>query len=260
MVMTTATLEPSYGPWQAKAALFDEAPFMMHSIDANGRLLDANRRWLDIMGYERDEVISKPSTLFLTEESVARALRDTLPLFWSTGSARSVGYQFVTRDGQILEALLDAELIPRDSGQPIGIAIIRVGKDLQDWRLARSILAAAKSLMTTWHQLGSAASLPAPEDDREASEPWRSASLGNELIRPVRHRGGLTLREFEVLRLLSLGLRNKEIANELGIGIRAVKFHAENLYSKLGAHTRGRAVRVAIDRGLLDDSSDQPLN
>jgi DNA-binding NarL/FixJ family response regulator len=60
-----------------------------------------------------------------------------------------------------------------------------------------------------------------------------------------------TPREVEVLGLLALGMLNKEIADELGISERTVKFHVSALLSKLGAGNRTEAVRIAVQRGLV---------
>ncbi len=61
----------------------------------------------------------------------------------------------------------------------------------------------------------------------------------------------LTLREEEVLHLMSDGLRNKEIAARLGISERTAIFHVGNILSKLGADGRVEAIRIARTRGLI---------
>jgi DNA-binding NarL/FixJ family response regulator len=61
----------------------------------------------------------------------------------------------------------------------------------------------------------------------------------------------LTLREQEVLSLLALGLRNKEIATRLSITERTVKFHVNGVLRKLGASTRTEALALAAQRGLV---------
>jgi LuxR family maltose regulon positive regulatory protein len=63
----------------------------------------------------------------------------------------------------------------------------------------------------------------------------------------------LTERELEILRLLSTGLSNKEIADILVIAVSTVKSHINGLYGKLGTHRRTEAVAIARDRGLLTD-------
>jgi DNA-binding CsgD family transcriptional regulator len=61
----------------------------------------------------------------------------------------------------------------------------------------------------------------------------------------------LTLREEEVLHLMSDGLRNKEIAAQLGISERTATFHVGNVLSKLGADGRVEAIRIARQYGLI---------
>ena len=48
----------------------------------------------------------------------------------------------------------------------------------------------------------------------------------------------LTPREADVLELLQQGLSNKQIAQELSIGIETVRTHTRNIYAKLGISTR----------------------
>lgn len=61
----------------------------------------------------------------------------------------------------------------------------------------------------------------------------------------------LTPRELEVMKSLSKGLTNKEIAYELFISERTVKFHISSIFGKLGADTRTEALSIAIQKGLL---------
>lgn len=61
----------------------------------------------------------------------------------------------------------------------------------------------------------------------------------------------LTARELDVLRLISGGHRNKQIAEVLTIAESTVNFHIKNLTDKLSANDRTHAVTIAIRRGLL---------
>lgn len=61
----------------------------------------------------------------------------------------------------------------------------------------------------------------------------------------------LTTREFEVLRLIHDGYRNKQVAYRLDIAETTVNFHVKNLVDKLGANDRTHAVTIALRRGLL---------
>lgn len=61
----------------------------------------------------------------------------------------------------------------------------------------------------------------------------------------------LTARESEVLRLVSLGLGNKEIAVHLAISEHTAKFHISSILGKLHAGSRTEAVSLGIRKGLI---------
>lgn len=61
---------------------------------------------------------------------------------------------------------------------------------------------------------------------------------------------GLTARETEVLRLLSAGLSNREIAAELVISEHTAANHVRSILTKVGAPNRTRAARFAREHGL----------
>ncbi|MCS6847143.1 MAG: response regulator transcription factor [Anaerolineae bacterium] len=61
----------------------------------------------------------------------------------------------------------------------------------------------------------------------------------------------LTPREVQVLRLMAEGKTNKEIAAQLAITERTVKFHVGAILGKLGAGNRTEAVRLAAQRGWV---------
>jgi len=54
--------------------------------------------------------------------------------------------------------------------------------------------------------------------------------------------GPLSQRELEVLEMASLGLRNADIAERLGLSVHAIKFHLAAVYRKLGVANRTEAV------------------
>lgn len=62
----------------------------------------------------------------------------------------------------------------------------------------------------------------------------------------------LTRRELEVLKLLSVGLYNKEIGKNLGISERTVKNHISNIFKKINVMDRTQAAVFAIRNNLIN--------
>jgi len=88
--------------------IYNTTPVMLHSIDREGRLLSVSDFWLETMGYARDEVIGRKSTEFLTEASRRYAEEVALPRYFKTGVARDTAYQFVKKNGEVIDVLLSA--------------------------------------------------------------------------------------------------------------------------------------------------------
>jgi DNA-binding NarL/FixJ family response regulator len=61
----------------------------------------------------------------------------------------------------------------------------------------------------------------------------------------------LSPREIEMLRGLSEGKANKEIARDLNIAEPTVKLHMKSLYRKMKVSNRTQAALVARDKGLF---------
>jgi DNA-binding NarL/FixJ family response regulator len=105
---------------------------------------------------------------------------------------------------------------------------------------------------------------------REAADVWEAASATAEKLRaePLRAalddlgrrlglakhgssdtaagtRAALTPREHEVLRLMSLGLSNRQIGEQLFISQKTASVHVSNILAKLGAATRTEAAAIA---------------
>jgi DNA-binding NarL/FixJ family response regulator len=61
----------------------------------------------------------------------------------------------------------------------------------------------------------------------------------------------LTDREAEIIRLMTGGYSNREIAGALYLSEGTVKNHVSNILSKLGVRDRTRAVLKAIEKGIV---------
>ena len=72
--------------------------------------------------------------------------------------------------------------------------------------------------------------------------------------RPKPRKARLTSREREVLQLIAEGKANKQIAAELGIGMKTVERHREHLMEKLNIHGIAGLTRHAISAGIIESS------
>jgi HD-GYP domain-containing protein (c-di-GMP phosphodiesterase class II) len=86
--------------------------------------------------------------------------------------------------------------------------------------------------------------------DGEAVERVLAAAGHRRAARPPLP-AGLTAREVEVLRLLSLGLTTREVADRLVISAKTADHHVQHIYTKIGVSTRGAAALFAIEHGVV---------
>jgi DNA-binding NarL/FixJ family response regulator len=76
---------------------------------------------------------------------------------------------------------------------------------------------------------------------------------------PLKRNIELTSREAEVLQLLAEGLPNKQIAGELGISIKTVEKHRQQVMNKLNIHDVASLTRYAISKGVVNRDLAMPL-
>ncbi len=96
--------------------LYHKTPALLHSVDTGGRLVNISDYWSEAMGYDSQEVIGRKITDFLTPESKRHAEQEVLPAFFRAGSAKDVSYQFVKKNGEVIEVLLSAITERDDEG------------------------------------------------------------------------------------------------------------------------------------------------
>jgi two-component system, sensor histidine kinase and response regulator len=105
--------------------IYEKSPVMMHSIDETGIIRNVNGRWLDVMGYDRDEIVGNRISLVMTPESAERAQTKVLPQYWRDGVVRDVSYQYVKKDGTLIDVLLDSVVMDDPAWGKISLSTVR---------------------------------------------------------------------------------------------------------------------------------------
>ena len=88
--------------------LYNETPVLLHSIDRDARIVDVNDYWLKTMGYDRSEVIGRKVTDFFTDASRKYAQEIVQPAFFRDGIVKEAAYQFIKKNGDVMNVLLSA--------------------------------------------------------------------------------------------------------------------------------------------------------
>jgi len=98
----------------------------------------------------------------------------------------------------------------------------------------------------------------------ERGEVIVSPPLGKKLVgkfasmrqKEAEHQTGLTQQELEVVKLLTKGATNKEIAETLFITENTAKVHLKNILGKLGLRNRQQLAAYAVQQGLVTEITD----
>ena len=104
---------------RAQRLQYEATPAMLYSISAQGFLLAVSNLFADTLGYTRDEMLGRKPTEFMTPESAQYALREVFPEFLRSGQIRDVAYQFVQRNGEVMDVLVSAILERDAQGRPV---------------------------------------------------------------------------------------------------------------------------------------------
>ncbi|QFR33029.1 MHYT domain-containing protein [Ancylobacter sp. TS-1] len=124
--------------------LYRRTPLPLHSLGGDGRIEQVSDRWLDLLGYRREEVIGRPLTDFMTPDSARRRNEEHWPQLVGSGELREAEYRLVTRDGRMLDCMLSAVTEKDAQG---GILKTLCGLiDVTDYRAAEEALRQAQKL------------------------------------------------------------------------------------------------------------------
>jgi PAS domain S-box-containing protein len=95
--------------------LFRKAPSMATSIAEGGHYLDVNDAFLERLGYDRQEMIGRKPSEFVTEESARRIEDEFMPTLRRVGRLENKPISLVARNGEVVECLTNS-IVEHDPG------------------------------------------------------------------------------------------------------------------------------------------------
>jgi PAS domain S-box-containing protein len=91
-------------------SLYTRTPLPLHSLDQAGCIEHVTDAWLNLMGYQRGEVIGRPLINFMTEPSARQAVQSDWPMLLQNGELRDIEYRLVTKAGEFLDVVASARV------------------------------------------------------------------------------------------------------------------------------------------------------
>jgi PAS domain S-box-containing protein len=124
--------------------IYYHAPVMMCSINQQGVICDVNRKWLEEMGYPRDEVIGQPIDRFMASATAARTLTPVIPPFWQHSTiqdnvqtqVQDVVYQLIRKDNSVIDVMFSCNVTIDPWGQPVNLAVLQTVTEYQQTQIA----------------------------------------------------------------------------------------------------------------------------
>ena len=89
-------------------SLYHKTPAMLHSIDDKGKIISVSDYWSQALGYLPEEAVGRPLTDFMTEDSRQKAVSEVMPSFFRQGECKDINYQFIKKQGDLIDVLLSA--------------------------------------------------------------------------------------------------------------------------------------------------------
>ena len=96
--------------------LYERAPLAYQSLDVKGRFIDVNPKWLETLGYSREEVIGHWFGDFLAFESAER-FKERFSRFKAAGKTQGVEFKMLKKDGSSIMVSFDGRIGHDDQGK-----------------------------------------------------------------------------------------------------------------------------------------------
>jgi PAS domain S-box-containing protein len=128
--------------------IYHKTPVMLHSIDTKGRIIRVSDHWVEVMGYQREEVIGQHLTHFFTEESKKLALNIVFPRFFTTGLCTDIPYTYIKKNKERMDTLLSSYGVRDEDGKIISSLAVSV--DVTEKNLSQKDLQIAKEKLSQY--------------------------------------------------------------------------------------------------------------
>ncbi|MFH1115672.1 MAG: PAS domain S-box protein [Pseudomonadota bacterium] len=125
--------------------IYELAPVMIHSIDRNAIIRNVNRKWIEELGYGRDQVVGKQIDFLMTPGSRVR-LHKILPHYWREGRVSDIPYQYIKNDGRVIDVLLDSVAVSDGEWGEVSISVVR---NITEQKQAEEALRQSESTLRT---------------------------------------------------------------------------------------------------------------
>ncbi|WP_046869536.1 MHYT domain-containing protein [Microvirga massiliensis] len=94
--------------------LYKKTPLPLHAVNEAGQIEHVSDAWLALLGYRRDEVVGRPLTDFMTEDSIQHRNEVVWPALREKGELRDAEYRLINKSGDVLDVLISGR-VERDA-------------------------------------------------------------------------------------------------------------------------------------------------
>ena len=219
-------------------SIYHNTPAMLHSVDTKGRLISVSDNWLEMLGYDREEVIGEKLTRFFTGESRNRAETTVFPEFFKTGLCKGIPYRFVKKNGDTMDVMLSA-IGDRDNDGNIARSLA-VSIDVTDRNRAEEALKIAKEELSRHSK----------DLERQVEQRTKEISI---ILNQLRRLSGNMMTSQEKERSAIA----RELHDELGQVLTALRIDTVWLKSRLKQTDEEAAGRVSTMCDLIDKTIEE---
>ncbi|MFH1719349.1 MAG: PAS domain S-box protein, partial [Planctomycetota bacterium] len=99
-------------------SIFDTAPNLITSVNEDGTVVDCNRRILEILGYQKEEVIGQSMAKIIHPDYLADAEKALQEVF-TIGFSYNKEYRMVRKDGSLIDVSINSSAIKDESGRHV---------------------------------------------------------------------------------------------------------------------------------------------